>query len=96
MAPYHHHDVSAEEDLRNIFAQIEDENSVAKVERKKIHAALLKAGIQLDENDIDTVKEELPDNFQTAEKQLEKGFLDKIVDRRNLRDFLEKILTIME
>ena len=44
----------------------------------------------------DTVKEELPENFQTAEKQLEKGFLDKIVDRRNLRDFLEKILTIME
>ncbi len=44
----------------------------------------------------DTVKEELPDNFQTAEKQLEKGFLDKIIDRRNLRDFLEKILTIME
>ena len=35
----------------------------------------------------DTVKEELPDNFQTTEKQLEKGFLDKIVDRRNLRDF---------
>ena len=44
----------------------------------------------------DTVKEELPKDFQTAEKQLEMGFIDKIVDRTNIRDFLEKTLIILE
>lgn len=44
----------------------------------------------------DTVKEELPKDFQTAEKQLEMGFVDKIVDRTNIRDFLEKTLIILE
>ena len=43
----------------------------------------------------DTVKEDLPKDFQTAEKQLEKGFVDKIVDRRELRDFISKILKIL-
>jgi len=44
----------------------------------------------------DTVKEDLPKDFQTAEKQLEKGFVDKIVDRRELRNFVSKILKILE
>tara|TARA_Y100001970_G_C14057610_1_gene762429 strand:- start:236 stop:1096 length:861 start_codon:yes stop_codon:yes gene_type:complete len=43
----------------------------------------------------DTVKEDLPKDFQTAEKQLEKGFIDKIIDRRELRDFVSKILKIL-
>jgi len=43
----------------------------------------------------DTVKEDLPKDFQTAEKQLEKGFVDKIVDRRDLRNFVSKILKIL-
>ena len=43
----------------------------------------------------DTVKENLPKDFQTAEKQLEKGFVDKIVDRRDLRNFVIKILKIL-
>ena len=43
----------------------------------------------------DTVKEDLPKDFQTAEKQLEKGFIDKIIDRRELRDFVSKILNIL-
>ncbi|MAS16037.1 MAG: acetyl-CoA carboxylase carboxyl transferase subunit beta [Flavobacteriaceae bacterium] len=43
----------------------------------------------------DTVKEDLPKDFQTAEKQLEKGFVDKIVDRRELRNFVSKILKIL-
>ena len=43
----------------------------------------------------DTVKENLPKDFQTAEKQLEKGFVDKIVDRRELRNFVSKILKIL-
>tara|TARA_B100001029_G_scaffold44637_1_gene35160 strand:- start:16395 stop:17255 length:861 start_codon:yes stop_codon:yes gene_type:complete len=43
----------------------------------------------------DTVKEDLPKDFQTAEKQLEKGFVDKIVDRRDLRNFVIKILKIL-
>ncbi len=38
----------------------------------------------------DTVKEELPADFQTSEKLLEAGFIDKIVNRKDLRDFIEK------
>ena len=38
----------------------------------------------------DTVKEDLPKDFQTAEKQLEKGFVDKIVDRREFRNFISR------
>ena len=44
----------------------------------------------------DTVKEDLPKDFQTAEKQLEKGFVDKIVDRREFRNFISKILKILD
>ena len=43
----------------------------------------------------DTVKEDLPKDFQTAEKLLEKGFIDKIIDRKNLKEFLSKILKIL-
>ena len=44
----------------------------------------------------DTVKEDLPKDFQTAEKQLEKGFVDKIIARRELRNFISKILKILD
>ena len=44
----------------------------------------------------DTVKEVLPKDFQTAEKQLEKGFVDKIIDRKNFREFVDKILTMFQ
>ena len=44
----------------------------------------------------DTVKEKLPKDFQTSEKQLEKGFVDKIVNRKNIREFLNKMLTILQ
>ena len=44
----------------------------------------------------DTVKEELPKDFQTSEKQLKMGFVDKIVDRKDIRNFLEKMLIILE
>ena len=43
----------------------------------------------------DTVKEDLPKDFQTAEKLLENGFIDKIIDRKNLREFLSKIFKIL-
>ena len=44
----------------------------------------------------DTVKEDLPKDFQTAEKQLESGFVDKIIDRKNFREFVDKILTMLQ
>lgn len=40
----------------------------------------------------DTIKQELPEGFQTAEFLLEKGFLDMIVERKNLRKVLSDIL----
>ncbi|MGL6186008.1 MAG: acetyl-CoA carboxylase, carboxyltransferase subunit beta [Clostridium chrysemydis] len=49
------------------------------------------AGRRVIEN---TIKETLPDDFQTAEFLLQKGFVDKIVDRNNLRTYVYKILKI--
>jgi acetyl-CoA carboxylase carboxyl transferase subunit beta len=42
-----------------------------------------------------TVREKLPDGFQRAEFLLEKGALDMIVDRRQLRDELAQILALL-
>ncbi len=39
-----------------------------------------------------TIQQELPEGFQTAEFLLEHGFIDKIVDRRNMRDMLYKLI----
>lgn len=41
-----------------------------------------------------TVKQTLPQGFQRAEFLLDKGFVDMIVDRRELRDTLSKILSL--
>jgi acetyl-CoA carboxylase carboxyl transferase subunit beta len=35
-----------------------------------------------------TIRQKLPDNFQTAEFILEHGMLDAVVDRREMRDFI--------
>ncbi len=42
-----------------------------------------------------TVRETLPDDFQRAEFHLQHGALDMVVDRRNLRDCIHAILTIL-
>ena len=42
-----------------------------------------------------TVREKLPDGFQRAEFLLEKGAIDLIVDRRQLRDELARLLTML-
>ena len=39
-----------------------------------------------------TIKQKLPDDFQTAEYLLEHGFIDHIVHRREMKDFLGRIL----
>ena len=39
-----------------------------------------------------TISESLPDDFQRAEFLLEHGFLDKIIDRKDSRDFVARIL----
>jgi acetyl-CoA carboxylase carboxyl transferase subunit beta len=41
-----------------------------------------------------TIRQTLPEEFQTAEYLLEHGFLDMIVDRRNLKRILGEILDI--
>ena len=41
-----------------------------------------------------TLREKLPDNFQTAEYLLEHGFVDVIVNRKELKKTLAKILKI--
>lgn len=43
-----------------------------------------------------TVNEELPDNFQKAEFLLEKGFVDMIVERKQSKETLGKILSFHE
>jgi len=42
-----------------------------------------------------TVRERLPERFQRAEFLLEKGAIDMIVDRRQLRDELPRLLTLL-
>lgn len=39
-----------------------------------------------------TIKQELPDDFQTAQFQLNKGFVDFIVDRKDIKTKLQKLL----
>jgi acetyl-CoA carboxylase carboxyl transferase subunit beta len=39
-----------------------------------------------------TIRQKLPDNFQTAEFLLEKGHVDMVVDRRELRETLVRLL----
>ena len=41
-----------------------------------------------------TIKKELPEGFQSAEFMLEHGFLDMIVERKNMKDTLHKILSM--
>jgi acetyl-CoA carboxylase carboxyl transferase subunit beta len=43
-----------------------------------------------------TVRETLPDGFQRAEFLLEKGAIDMIVDRREMRDRLASVLTLLQ
>jgi acetyl-CoA carboxylase carboxyl transferase subunit beta len=42
-----------------------------------------------------TVREKLPEGFQRSEFLLEKGAIDMIVDRRQLRDRLSQVLTLL-
>jgi acetyl-CoA carboxylase carboxyl transferase subunit beta len=42
----------------------------------------------------ETIGRDLPDGFQSSEFVLEHGFLDKIVDRRQLKETLAKLLTM--
>ncbi len=43
-----------------------------------------------------TVREKLPEGFQRSEFLLEKGAIDMIVDRRQMRDKLANLLTILQ
>ena len=43
-----------------------------------------------------TVREKLPEGFQRAEFLLEKGAIDMIVDRRQMRDKLANLLTLLQ
>lgn len=43
-----------------------------------------------------TVRETLPEDFQTSEFLLEKGAIDQIVDRREMRDCLGNILSMLQ
>lgn len=43
-----------------------------------------------------TINEKLPDDFQTAEFLLQKGFIDKIVERKDLKQILTSLLRMHE
>ena len=43
----------------------------------------------------ETMGQDLPDGFQTSEFLMEKGFVDLITDRRNLKDELAHLLNLM-
>ena len=44
----------------------------------------------------ETIKRDLPDGFQRSEFLLEKGFLDFIIDRKNLKQKLADVLTLFK
>lgn len=44
----------------------------------------------------ETIKKDLPDGFQTSEFVLEHGFLDFIVDRKDLKDRISDLLQLFE
>lgn len=41
-----------------------------------------------------TIKQKLPEEFQSAEFLLKKGFIDKVISRKEIKSYLSKILTI--
>lgn len=41
-----------------------------------------------------TIKQDLPEGFQTAEFMLEQGFIDSIVDRRDMRDVIINLIKL--
>jgi acetyl-CoA carboxylase carboxyl transferase subunit beta len=43
-----------------------------------------------------TVRETLPEGFQRAEFLMEKGAVDMIVDRRQLRDKVARLITLLK
>jgi acetyl-CoA carboxylase carboxyl transferase subunit beta len=43
-----------------------------------------------------TVREKLPEGFQRSEFLMEKGAVDQIVDRREMRDRLASLLTMLQ
>ena len=47
-------------------------------------------------DDEQTVRETLPEGFQRAEFLLAKGAIDMIVDRREMRDRLAAVLTLLQ
>lgn len=51
------------------------------------------AGRRVIEN---TINEKLPEDFQSAEFALEKGFIDSIVKRKDLKNYLYKVLKLHE
>ncbi|MBK8554926.1 MAG: acetyl-CoA carboxylase carboxyltransferase subunit beta [Lewinellaceae bacterium] len=44
----------------------------------------------------ETIKKELPEGFQTSEFLLDKGFLDLIVNRKDLKETLSDLLTLFQ
>jgi len=43
-----------------------------------------------------TVREKLPEGFQRSEFLLEKGAVDMIIDRRQMRDKLANVITLLQ
>ncbi|MEG0283592.1 MAG: acetyl-CoA carboxylase, carboxyltransferase subunit beta [Erysipelotrichales bacterium] len=41
-----------------------------------------------------TIKQDLPEDFQSSEFVMEKGFIDKVVDRSDLKDMLSNLLVM--
>ena len=41
-----------------------------------------------------TIGQDLPEGFQTAEFLLEHGFIDKIVERKDLKKTIHKLITL--
>ena len=43
----------------------------------------------------DTIREELPEDFQRAERMLDHGLIDMVVERRDLRETLIRVISLL-
>ena len=64
----------------------------AKVSKEHDQVKVDSYGMKIYENLEQTIKQKLPEGFQKSEFLLEHGFIDMIVERKDMKEILYKIL----
>ena len=84
----------------NANQSISNETSRATAKETEISAREISLKKERDQNNLErlyiekTIKEVLPKEFQTSEFLLEKGYIDNIVERKDMKSTLSKLLRL--